>query len=271
VIETSPPYPADSAAPRAAGIHRVLYVRDVSSSAFVLRFSREGLAFRAGQWVNLGLPRSRDQREYSLYSSPGDSFLEVLVKEIPEGTVSRALRRCRPGDALEVDGPHGSFCLVEGTRSSAQFLFIATGTGVSPFHCFARDNPDLDYLLLHGVRDASELYDSGSFTPDRFIPCISRGHGAESAGYGVLAERVRPSGRARTRALPYGVLSERVPPYSGPRNAYAGRVTSWLAEQPLETSRYCYLCGNSDMIYEAYALLRKRGVPHSRIFAEVYF
>jgi ferredoxin--NADP+ reductase/benzoate/toluate 1,2-dioxygenase reductase subunit len=39
----------------------------------------------------------------------------------------------------------------------------------------------------------------------------------------------------------------------------------------LETSRYCYLCGNSDMIYEAYALLRKRGVPHSRIFAEVYF
>jgi hypothetical protein len=25
------------------------------------------------------------------------------------------------------------------------------------------------------------------------------------------------------------------------------------------------------MIYEAYALLRKHGVPHSHIFAEVYF
>jgi len=243
MIEASPPYSADSAgsasprrpaaAPRAASIHRVLHVRDISSSAFVLRFTREGLAFRAGQWVNLGLPRSRDQREYSLYSSPGDSFLEVLVKEIPEGTVSRALRRCRPGDTLEVDGPHGSFSLVEGTRASAQFLFVATGTGVSPFHCFARDNPGLDYLLLHGVRDAAELYDRGSFAPDRFIPCISRGHGEG--------------------------------------NAYAGRVTSYLAEQPVETSRYCYLCGNSDMIYEAYGLLRKRGVPHSRIFAEVYF
>lgn len=222
-----------AAAPRTGGIHRVLHVRDLTQSAFVLRFSREGLSFHAGQWVNLGLPRSRDQREYSLYSSPGDSFLEVLVKEIPEGTVSPALRRCRPGDALEVDGPHGSFSLVEGARASVQFLFVATGTGVSPFHCFARDNPGLDYLLLHGVRDAAELYDRDSFASERFIPCISRGH--------------------------------------GDANAYAGRVTSWLAEKPVDASRYCYLCGNSDMIYEAYALLRKHGVPHSRIFAEVYF
>jgi len=230
----SPRRPA--AAPRAAVIHRVFHVRDVSASAFVVRFSREGLVFRAGQWVNLGLPRSRDQREYSLYSTPGDPFLEVLVKEIPEGTVSPALRRCRPGDALEVDGPHGSFSLVEGTRASARFLFVATGTGVSPFHCFARDDPGLDYLLLHGVRDAAELYDSGTFARNRFVPCISREGAAASVG-----------------------------------NAYAGRVTSWLAEQPVEASRYCYLCGNSDMIYESYALLRKHGVPHSHIFAEVYF
>ncbi len=257
MIDVSSHRPA--AARRGARVHRVLHVRDLTESAFVLRFSREGLVFRAGQWVNLGLPRSRDQREYSLYSSPGDSFLEVLVKEIPEGTVSRALRRCRPGDALEVDGPHGSFTLVEGTRASAQFLFIATGTGVSPFHCFARNNPGLDYLLLHGVRDASELYDSGTFAPDRFIPCISRGHGAESAGHGVPAERVLPYRGAKSAE------------YRGARNAYAGRVTTYLAEQPVETSRYCYLCGNSDMIYEAYALLKKRGVSHSRIFAEVYF
>jgi ferredoxin--NADP+ reductase/benzoate/toluate 1,2-dioxygenase reductase subunit len=261
--EAAPLFPADLPShrrlmpgPRAAGIHRVLHVRDISASAFVLRFSRENLVFRAGQWVNLGLPRSRDQREYSVYSSPGDPFLEVLVKEIPEGTVSRALRRCRPGDALEVDGPHGSFSLVEGTRTSAQFLFVATGTGVSPFHCFARENPGLDYLLLHGVRDAVELYDSSTFAPDRFVPCISRGHG-------VLAERARPSGQAGTRVLPRGAESA--------ENTYAGRVTSYLSERPVEASRYCYLCGNSDMIYEAYSLLRKRGVPHSRIFAEVYF
>jgi ferredoxin--NADP+ reductase len=214
-------------------MHRVVHVRDVSSSAFVLRFSREGLAFHAGQWINLGLPRSRDQREYSVYSSPSDDFLEVLVKEIPEGKVSRALRRCRPGDSLQVDGPHGSFTLVEGRPDSTSYLFVATGTGVSPFHCFVRSRPHLDYLLLHGVRSASELYDRDSFAPARFFPCLSR--------------------------------------ESGEGGAHAGRVTTFLAERPLQTSTYCYLCGNSDMIYEAYALLRNRGIPHSRIFAEVYF
>ncbi len=138
-----------------------------------------------------------------------------------------------PGNELEVDGPHGSFSIVQGSRSSARFLFVATGTGVSPFHCFVRDCPGLNYILLHGVRDAAELYDREVFVPDRYIPCIS---GGRSEGEG-----------------------------------YAGRVTSWLAERPVEISRYCYLCGNSDMIYEAYALLRERGVPRSRIFAEVYF
>ena len=123
----------EAAAPRSARIHHVLHVRDISPSAFVLRFSREGLEFQAGQWINLGLPRSRDQREYTVYSSPSDEFLEVLVKEIPDGTVSPALRRCRPGDPVEVEGPHGSFTLVQGARESARFLFCATGTGVSPF------------------------------------------------------------------------------------------------------------------------------------------
>ncbi len=220
-------------APRAARVHRVLSVREVSPSAFVLRFSREGLDFRAGQWINLALPRSRDQREYTVYSSPADDYLEVLVKEVPDGAVSPALRRRRPGDALEVEGPHGSFTLVEGAREKTRFLFCATGTGVSPFHCFARSAPGLDYLLLHGVRAAGELYDRAVFQAPRLVPCVSRG--------------------------------------AAPPGGHPGRLTDYLASHPVDPSTYCYLCGNSDMIYAAYSLLRERGVPHSQIFAEVYF
>jgi ferredoxin/flavodoxin---NADP+ reductase len=230
VIETSR---REAAAPRSARIHRVLQVRDLSPSAFVLRFSRESLDFQAGQWINLGLPRSRDQREYTVYSSPSDEYLEVLVKEIPDGSVSPALRRRRPGDALEVEGPHGSFTLVQGARERARFLFCATGTGVSPFHCFARSSPGLDYLLLHGVRAPEELYDRSVFETPRMIPCVSKG--------------------------------------TVPRGAHPGRLTEYLSTHPVDPSLYCYLCGNSDMIYEAYALLRESGVPHSQIFAEVYF
>lgn len=226
--------------PRAVRAHRVLGVRPVSATAFVLRFTREGLAFTPGQWINLGLPRHREQREYSVFSSPADDWLEVLVKEIPGGALSPLLRRLAPGDTVEVDGPHGSFTLVEGGRDAPRLLFCATGTGVSPFHCMARSRPDLDFRLLHGVRSAAELYEHAAFPAARTVACVS---GAGASG-GAL-----PGGRAR----------------------HPGRLTDWLRENPADPASWCYLCGNSDMIYEAYGILAGQGVPRSQIFAEVYF
>jgi ferredoxin--NADP+ reductase len=218
-----------------ARAHRVLGNRDVSASAFVLRLERGGLAFQPGQWINVGRSGSLQRREYSVYSSPAEDFLEVLVKEVEGGTVSRDLRRCREGDVLEVDGPNGSFSIAP-EAVSERFLFIGTGTGVSPFHCLALSYTGLDYQLLHGVRTPRELYDSHVFDPGRFVACIS--------GPG------QPAGTGRF---------------------HAGRVTSYLRENPVEPTRLCYLCGNSDMIYECYAILRGYGVPPSRVYAEVYF
>ncbi|HEY9593510.1 MAG TPA: FAD-binding oxidoreductase [Spirochaetia bacterium] len=224
------------AGPRVARLHTVLEVRNLSGSAFVLRFTRDDFQFRPGQWLNLGLPGTREQREYSIYSSPSDDFLEVLVKEIPDGALSPALRRRKPGDMVEVDGPHGAFTLVEGSREPPKFLFCATGTGVSPFHCFARTVPGLDYTLLHGVRTATELYEKDTFPAERFVACVSGG----------------------AREVP-GTTT------------FAGRLTAYLRAHPVESTRYCYLCGNSDMIYETYMILKELKIPRARIFAEVYF
>jgi len=218
-----------------ARAHRVLGVRDVSPSAFVLRLERGGLAFRAGQWINVGRGGSLQQREYTIYSPPSEDFLEILVREVAGGTVSRDLHACRPGDVLDVDGPHGSFC-IEPHQQPGKFLFVGTGTGVSPFHCLTLSHPGIDYLLLHGVRTPRELYDQDVFDPQRLVPCIS------GAG-----------------------------PAPGERRAHRGRVTSYLSAHPVGPGCACYLCGNSDMIYECYAMLRGFGVPPSRIFAEVYF
>jgi ferredoxin--NADP+ reductase/benzoate/toluate 1,2-dioxygenase reductase subunit len=218
---------------RPARVHTVIGRRDISATAFVLRFTREGLSFAPGQWINVGPAGRREQREYSIYSSPADDFLEVLVKEIPDGLVSPALRRCRPDDRLEVEGPHGAFTLVEGTREAPRFLFCATGTGVSPFHCFARSIPGLDYRLLHGVRARDDFRETDAFVPARYVPCVSRA----AAGEG----------------------------------GFPGRLGALLRKAPVAPSTYCYLCGNSDMIYEVYGILKDQGVPRERIFAEVYF
>jgi ferredoxin--NADP+ reductase/benzoate/toluate 1,2-dioxygenase reductase subunit len=209
----------------------VHHVRDLSPSAYVLRFDRNGLKFEPGQYLIIGRQGRLDMREYTIYSSPGEDYLEILVKEIEGGLVSRALRRCRPGDPLAVQGPLGFFAIDRDVWARGKFLFVASGTGVSPFHCFASSYPGLNYRLLHGVRYASELYGREAFARSRFTGCISREAGGD----------------------------------------YQGRVTAYLREYPADPESLCYLCGSCDMIYQAFDILRSQGVGPERLFAEVYY
>jgi ferredoxin--NADP+ reductase/benzoate/toluate 1,2-dioxygenase reductase subunit len=205
-------------------------VRNLSPSAYVLRMERNGLEFAPGQYINVGLAGRHDMREYSVYSGAGEGFLEILVKEVEGGLVSRKLRRCKPGDEVAVEGPFGFFTIPPEARSGGRLLLIATGTGISPFHCFALSYPGLDYRLLHGVRETSELYEHSVFG-GRVTSCLSRGEGGD----------------------------------------FSGRVTDHLRARPADPGTLCYLCGNCDMIYEAFDILRGQGVPSRQLFAEVYF
>ena len=212
-------------------VHRVHHVRHLDAATYVLRFDRHGLSFEPGQYVTLGFHGSIAMRDYSIYSGADDDFLEVLVRQVRGGLVSRALARCEPGDALAMEGPHGFFVTTAEERGSARYLFVATGTGISPFHCMTRSYPRIDYQLLHGVRAGGECYDSVAFDPARYVACLSRQPGA----------------------------------------GFSGRVTRYLREHRVDPGCLCYLCGNSAMINEAFALLRNQGVPREHLFAEVYF
>ena len=140
-------------------VARVHHVRTVSPSAYVLRLDRGGMLFEPGQYLNLGEAGSTNVREYSIYSASTAPYLEVLIKEIKGGTVSRLLRRAQPGHALQCEGPFGFFTISD-AAATRPLLFIATGTGISPFHAFVGSRPGLDYQLLHGVRSPTECYDS---------------------------------------------------------------------------------------------------------------
>lgn len=213
------------------GKHQVLEVRDLGEGAFVVRLERRGLEFDSGQYIHVGPLPGFDRREYSVYSSPEDDFLEILVKEVDEGEVSPRLRQLQKGEQVDVEGPFGFFRIEEGDRSRP-FLFIATGTGISPFHSFSRTWPDLDYRLVHGIRNDRELYEHGDYPGDRLVRCISRQSGSGD---------------------------------------FDGRVTDWLKSNPPPEPSMVYLCGNCDMIYEVYDILGEQGIPADRIHAEVYF
>jgi len=211
---------------------KVRSIRELTPSAYVLQFDRISTPFRAGQHILLGKKDDIQAREYSIYSAEQDDFFEVLIKEVKEGMVSKQLRSVKQGEALNFENPVGYFVLQDEAIQNRKFLFIASGTGIAPFHSFVRSYPKLDYKLLHGIRYADEAYEKESYDKDRLILCTSRDE----------------------------------------KGDYHGRVTDYLKENPLENKdTLCYFCGNCEMIHEAYDILLKQGVPSENLFAEVYF
>ncbi len=211
--------------------HTITRIRSLTESTFALRLERKGLQFRAGQRLIAGLIGDLDQREYSIYSGENDDYIEILVREIPWGSVSIKLTNCKPGDILQINGPFGSLGIEPFDRFTKKFVFIATGTGISPFHSFIRSYPGIDYILIHGVQYGYEAYERDEYDPIRYILCTSR---------------EVTDGRK-------------------------GRVTKFLSDYRISNEMLFYLCGNGNMIYDVNQLLRRRGIPAENIFQEIYF
>ncbi len=207
----------------------VQHLRWLTNSVFVLRISHNGMSFDPGQYIAVGPSGSIDMREYSIYAA-GDDYLEILVKVVEGGVVSRALSELKPGDPVNLDGPFGFFTVDDDWREF-RYYFIATGTGISPFHLITAAYPGIDYTLIHGTRFADERFELDSYEEKRVTRCVSREDGGD----------------------------------------FAGRVTDYLRSREIDRDGRYYLCGNCDMIYEVFDILQDSGVSHSHIFAEVYF
>ncbi len=212
-------------------IHKIKQIRFLTESTFVVRLERGDMQFKAGQHIIVGLKGELDQREYSVYSGEKDDYIEILVREVLKGKVSLELKQCKPGQFLHVNGPFGSFGLETFEMYSKKLLFVATGTGIAPFHSFIRSYPGIDYTLLHGVNYNFEAYERNDYDPQRYILCTSK---EITAGH-------------------------------------HGRVTRILPGFTLDRDMLCYLCGNNNMIYEVYHILRDKGIAEENIFSEVYF
>jgi len=212
-------------------IARVQQVRFLTENTFVVRFDRGDLMFKPGQYLTAGIKDSLQHREYSIYSSENDDYLEILVREVLDGDVSLQLKNIKKGEQLEINGPFGFMKIQEEDLSSKKFVLIASGTGIAPFHSFISSYKELDYTVLHGVRNESEAYDKSDYDSQKYVDCTSRDKNGK----------------------------------------YHGRVTDFLKGYEITSDMLFYVCGNSNMIYEVYDILRKKGVENSAIYSEVYF
>ncbi len=211
--------------------HKIIEVKELNESTYILRFERNDLQFKPGQHLLVGKKNEIEQREYSIYSGTNDPYLEILIKEVDKGSVSKQLKSLKPGDTLNIDGPVGFFGLNKKTQDSSKILFIASGTGIAPFHSMVTSFPDLNYTLLHGVRNETEKYEHEHYNADKYLSCTSRDNSGE----------------------------------------FNGRVTDYLKNHDIDNDTLCYFCGNFQMIRDAMEILEKKGIPSSQLHAEVYF
>ena len=87
--------------------------------------------FLPGQYVNVEIPGSDAYRSYSFSSPPGASRVAFVVRNVPDGRMSKYLaEQATPGQRIGFSGPYGSFYLREPVRP---ILFLAGGTGIAPF------------------------------------------------------------------------------------------------------------------------------------------
>lgn len=211
---------------------KILEIKNLTESTYVLRLERNDFEFKAGQYLVLNLPGEYKAREYSIYSPENAPYIDLLIKEVEEGEVSKELKYLKIGTKVEITGPFGFFVLREnGQNETNHFTFVATGTGISPFHSIILSNPGLNCKVVHGVRYGYEAYDSTDYPADCYSVCTSR----DKVGN------------------------------------FFGRVTQYLKEKGIRKDPVYYICGNSAMVNEVTEYLEQEGIHPENIRTEVFF
>jgi len=212
-------------------------------------------AFIPGQFVQVhfhyadGKPTKRSYSVATIGSGDGSAVqrLEIAASYVDGGAATALLANLQEGDSIEASGPYGRFCLME-TDANRRYLLVATGTGVTPYRAML---PQLEKLaargaqvaLVYGARNEAELLYGDEFeafaakNPHfQFFACFSR----------------------VPRALPRACDR-------------SGRVQVALQElQPDAAHDIAYLCGNPDMVDQAFAQLKEAGLPIPHIRREKY-
>ncbi len=212
-------------------LSKVLDIRNLQESTYVLRLEKKDLRFKAGQYLVLQAGGRNSAREYSVYSPEHAPWIDLLIKEVNNGEVSKELKRLEIGTEVEIKGIYGFFVLRDQPSPTNHYTFVATGTGISPFHSIIQSNPGLHFDVIHGVRYCQEAYDAADYPAGSYHLCTSREKG----------------------------------------NNFYGHVTQYLLENGVRKDSIYYLCGNSAMINEVTDLLEQNGIPPENIRTEVFF
>ncbi|HEY9095598.1 MAG TPA: PepSY domain-containing protein, partial [Hydrogenophaga sp.] len=123
-----------------------------------------GLArFAAGDLLGIVPPGSAVPRYYSLASGWDDGFVEICVRQMPDGLCSTHLLGLQVGDSVSAFVRSNPGFALPRTRTRRPVLLIGAGTGVAPLAGFIRRNDRHNTMHLYfGGRDPERDFFFGS-------------------------------------------------------------------------------------------------------------
>jgi ferredoxin--NADP+ reductase len=213
-----------------------------------LRFDADIAAFKAGQFVRIGLDIAEERvgRPYSLVNSPEERPLEIFFNIVPGGPLSPRLAELGRGDPLWVTETASGFLVLDEVPDSPHLWMLATGTAIGPFLSILKTEAPWQrfekIVLAYSVRRVAEMAYRDTISELvsehhrqlEFVPFVTREPLA-----GAIQKRIQSAIESRE-------LEDR-----------AG-----LALTPEQSQ--VMLCGNSGMITAVSELLAERGMKRHR-------
>lgn len=234
------------------------------------------IPFTAGQWTEMGLPKADEgewgpsgeefvkdgvvRRAYSIASPTDAPEMEFFFNRVDEGQLTKWLWELKEGDRLYVDPESRGHFTLDGVPSGASLIFIATGTGIAPFACLAREFAGKKrwkrLVIIQGARFRQHLgfYEKFRFIEEHdssilYIPVLSKPESGWKGDKGHVQNLLNAPAAFEKRT---GV--------------------------PLDPGlTHVYLCGNSAMIRAVEDELMPLGFeprwsdPDGRIHTEIYY
>lgn len=226
---------------------RVESIEHLSGEVIRLKVSLpEGQAidFAAGQYINIILDDGQ-RRAFSFANPPHDNAqLELHVRLIPGGRfTTHVFTAMRVGDALEFEGPIGTFTLHESARP---ILFVAGATGFAPIKSIVED------AFHRGIQRPMWLYWGVRRRADLYMLDLAMRWQQEHANFKVVP-----------------VLSE-----PDTKEAWSGRTglvhDAMLKDFPDLNGYEVYVCGSAKMVETAVPAFMAQGLAEGVCFSDAF-
>lgn len=197
------------------------------------------LDFIAGQFITLLLTDAEGvlkRRSYSIASFPGEEQLAFAISFVMGGIASETLFNLKPGDVVKGMGPAGRLTLQD--EVVKRYILIGTGTGIAPYRSML---PELAQRIGRDPEFTTEVILGVQYRTDLL-------YGQDFLSFSDQHPRLHFSTQySRERA-------EDLAPFE--HKGYVHTAFERLNLNPHED--IIYLCGNPNMIDEAFKILTEQ-------------